>query len=137
MSSSSESSVKSITVDFAAFEGAVAVPFLLTLIEIGDESVGDNSFLTRVSSSFSESESRITTSPRDREMDERPDEVALEGEGDVRMLPLKLFLGAEDEFVVCLDRCASIHVLDPILLSPVCHSPSGSTSTSSTLSGVC
>lgn len=40
-------------------------------------------------------------------------------------------------FRAAFAACFASHVGEPSLLSLVCHSPSGSTSTSSTLSGVC
>ena len=89
---------------------------------------GDNSRLTRLSSSSSES--RMTIS-------------ALRGPTDFAPFSCfnVAFAGEREFFLVCDDcedgaGCAAFHEADAYLLSVVCHCPSGSTMTSSTSSVV-
>lgn len=90
---------------------------------------GESSFLTRFSSSFSESESRTTTLPGGRSGVADCACATFGGEAE-------LFADTALPFAAESRRFASNHAVDPYLLSAVCHSPSGSTSTSSTESGV-
>ena len=89
---------------------------------------GESSFLTLNISSLSESESSMKTSPGSVL-------TLISFEGDALVWGLELISALVGIFCAGFP-CSSIHFCDPYLLSTVCHSPLGSNSTSSTLSGV-
>lgn len=141
-SSGSESSVRSMIV-LAFFEAGAALllrvsSFTIEKLINGAEIEGESSCFTRPSSSpsLSESESSTTTSS---EAVGLADDVVHFCFGDDSLLSScdggKLRVSGAA--FALLERWVIVHVSEPYVLSLVCHSPSGSTSTSSTLSGVC